>query len=104
MDMLNQMFALVFRLFLAMIGAVFVLGLMALALVFLVVALIWSAITGQKHPVQQVWARARSTQQQVWQASRGRRDRAGAAPSNTRTGDALQDVTDVQDVSDKSKP
>ena len=103
MDVLNQIFALVFRLFLAVIGAVFVLGLMALAVVFLVVALIWSAITGQKHPVQQVWARARSTQQQVWQASRGRRNSGESTGGSARTGEVLQDVTDVQDVSEKNK-
>jgi uncharacterized membrane protein len=101
MDAMNQIFALVFRLFLAAIGAIFVLGLMALAVVFLLAALLWSAITGQKHPVQQVWARARSTQQQVWRASGGGRWRSDPAGNTVHKDGAIQDVTDVQDVSEK---
>ncbi len=104
MQVLTQMFAWVFRLFLLVIGALFVAGLMTLAMVFLVVALLWSAVTGQKHPAQQVWARARATQQQVWrQASRAERGGTGSARSSAskQTDDRLQDVTDVQDLSDK---
>jgi uncharacterized membrane protein len=101
MDTLNQLFAFVLRLFLAVVGAIFVLGLMALAVVFLCAAWLWSAITGQKHPVQQVWARARSTQQQVWRASGGRRARNDTAERETQKDDVLQDVTDVEDLSNK---
>ena len=101
MDLINQLFAFFFRTFLLVVGLVFVLGLMALASVFLLVAVVWSLITGQKHPVQVVWQRARSTRDQVWRASRG--GRFGQVPVSDahETHVETSDVTDVQDISAK---
>ncbi len=105
MDLINQLFAFFFRALLLVVGLVFVLGLMALASVFLLVAMLWSLITGQKHPVHVVWQRARSTRDQVWRASRdggfARRGRQTAAQDvPERPVDAAQ-ITDVQDISRK---
>lgn len=101
MDLINQLFAFFLRAFLLVVGMVFVLGLMAFAALFLLVAVVWSLITGKKHPVHVVWQRARSTRDQVWRASRGggfgRKDTAETNESRR----ALADITDVQDLSDK---
>ena len=104
MEFINSLFAFFFRAFLLVIGAVFVMGLMAFVAVFLLVAVVWSLLTGQKHPVNVVWSRARSTQQQVWRASRGGGFGAtpGQAPEPTSApSPQLDDITDVQDVSDR---
>lgn len=104
MEFINSLFAFFFRAFLLVIGMVFLLGMMAFVAVFLLVAVVWSLLTGQKHPVNVVWSRARSTQQQVWRASRG--GGFGSATSHTTeqssaSSQRLDDITDVQDVSDR---
>jgi hypothetical protein len=107
MDVLNQLFAFFFRALLLVVGVVFVVGLMSLAMVFLVVAMLWSLITGQKHPVHVVWQRARSTREQVWRASRGEGRFGGASRRSGPVSDAQEtsvdasDVTDVRDLSQR---
>jgi hypothetical protein len=108
MELINSLFSFFFRALLLVVGTVFLLAMMALVAVFLLVAVLWSLITGQKHPVHVVWSRARSTQQQVWRASRG----GGVGPSPQRSEDArpetpqhqqLDDITDVQDLSERKR-
>lgn len=102
MDLINQLFAFFFRALLLVVGLVFVVGMMALASVFLLLALIWSVLTGQKHPVHVVWQRTRSTRDQVWQASRRARPFGQSSVSEAReTQSKPSDITDVQDISRK---
>jgi hypothetical protein len=107
-EFINSLFSFFFRALLLVVGVVFLLGMMALVSVFLLLAVLWSLLTGQKNPVNVVWSRARTTQQQVWRASRG--GGFGARPTHHEEvvpevpPQKLGDITDVQDVSDRHRP
>jgi len=75
MEFINRLIGALFRIVLMLTGLVFVAGLMLLAITALALSLLWSLITGKRHPVTMVWSRFRQTQDAVWRASQGARTR-----------------------------
>jgi hypothetical protein len=108
MQFINNLIGAMFRVVFMLAGLVFVAGLVMVALVALVLSMLWSLLTGRRHPISVVWTRFRQTQDAVWRASR-RQGPAGGASAPTwdtngtsagaATRAANDDVVDVVDLS-----
>ena len=70
MQFINNLIGAMFRVVFMLAGLVFVAGLVMVALVALVLSMLWSLLTGRRHPISVVWTRFRQTQDAVWRASR----------------------------------
>jgi len=99
MEFINRLIGALFRIVLMLTGLVFVAGLMLLALTALALSLLWSLITGKRHPVTMVWSRFRQTQDAVWRASQGARTRTETRADGSSPRRAADDVVDVEDIS-----
>ena len=99
MEFINRLIGALFRIVLMLTGLVFVAGLMLLAITALALSLLWSLITGKRHPVTMVWSRFRQTQDAAWRASQGGRTRTETRAEGSSPGRAADDVVDVEDIS-----
>ena len=99
MEFINRLIGALFRIVLMLTGLVFVAGLMLLAITALALSLLWSLITGKRHPVTTVWSRFRQTQDAVWRASQGGRTRTETRADGSSPRRAADDVVDVEDIS-----
>jgi hypothetical protein len=99
MEFINRLIGALFRIVLMLTGLVFVAGLMLLAITALALSLLWSLITGKRHPVTMVWSRFRQTQDAVWRASQGARTRTETRAEGSSPRRAADDVVDVEDIS-----
>jgi len=99
MEFINRLIGALFRIVLMLTGLVFVAGLMLLAITALALSLLWSLITGKRHPVTMVWSRFRQTQDAVWRASQGARTRTETRADGSSPRRAADDVVDVEDIS-----
>jgi uncharacterized iron-regulated membrane protein len=99
MEFINRLIGALFRIVLMLTGLVFVAGLMLLAITALALSLLWSLITGKRHPVTMVWSRFRQTQDAVWRASQGGRTRTETRAEGSSPRRAADDVVDVEDIS-----
>ena len=99
MEFINRLIGALFPIVLMLTGLVFVAGLMLLAITALALSLLWSLITGKRHPVTMVWSRFRQTQDAVWRASQGARTRTETRAEGSSPRRAADDVVDVEDIS-----
>ena len=108
MEFINRLIGALFRVVLMLTGLVFVAGLLLVAMMALALSMLWSLITGQKHPVTMVWSRFRQTQDAVWRASQRGRPTTGSSQDTGESASrrhAIDDVVDVEDISaTRSKP
>ena len=108
MEFINRLIGALFRVVLTLTGLVFVAGLLLVAMMAFALSMLWSVITGQKHPVTMVWSRFPQTQDAVWRASQRGRSATGSSQDASESASrrhAIDDVVDVEDISaTRSKP